>query len=182
MILSWAAWCMRMPAATETLKESTMPAMGMLHRISDAAIASSLTPLQQRRNSLVGCWTIQSTLTQHFVSNLSNMGTIQIPTIINKWRRLLIRLSTFYLWLQGVRGLFQLSLTFANVKAVKYEFRKRRYYYLCDGRDIQVLISKDDSCWYSPVHVMDRYLLKPIHNLNNYKLYISLSNISKTHI
>lgn len=55
---------MRMPAATETLKESTMPAMGMLHRISDAAIASSLTPLQHRRNSLVGCWTIQSTLTQ----------------------------------------------------------------------------------------------------------------------
>ena len=45
-VLSQTAWCMRMPAATETLKESTMPFIGILQSKSDSSRASSLIPLQ----------------------------------------------------------------------------------------------------------------------------------------
>ena len=45
--LSQTAWYMRMPAATETLKESTMPFIGILQCKSDKLKASSLIPLQQ---------------------------------------------------------------------------------------------------------------------------------------
>ena len=44
-ILSQTAWCMSMPAATETLKESTIPFIGMLQCMSDSCKASSVIPL-----------------------------------------------------------------------------------------------------------------------------------------
>jgi hypothetical protein len=47
-VLSQTAWCMRMPAATDTLKESTMPFIGILQCKSDNSRASSLIPLQER--------------------------------------------------------------------------------------------------------------------------------------
>lgn len=46
IVLSQTAWCMRIPAATETLKESTIPLIGILQCISDNSRASSLIPLQ----------------------------------------------------------------------------------------------------------------------------------------
>lgn len=46
-IRSQTAWCMRIPAATETLKESTIPFMGILQCKSDNSKASSLIPLHQ---------------------------------------------------------------------------------------------------------------------------------------
>ena len=45
-VLSQTAWCMRMPAATETLKESTIPFIGILQCKSDNSRASSLIPLE----------------------------------------------------------------------------------------------------------------------------------------
>ncbi|RDX61796.1 hypothetical protein CR513_59941, partial [Mucuna pruriens] len=49
-ILSQTAWCMRIPAATETLKESTIPVIGILQCKSDNSKASSLIPLQQEHS------------------------------------------------------------------------------------------------------------------------------------
>jgi len=43
--LSQTAWCMRIPAATDTLNESTMPFIGTLQCKSDSSRASSLIPL-----------------------------------------------------------------------------------------------------------------------------------------
>jgi hypothetical protein len=44
-IRSQTAWCIRIPAATDTLKESTMPFIGTLQCKSDNFKASSLMPL-----------------------------------------------------------------------------------------------------------------------------------------
>lgn len=49
-VLSQTAWCMTMPAATETLKESTMPFIGILQCKSDSFKASSLIPLIRNNN------------------------------------------------------------------------------------------------------------------------------------
>lgn len=52
-VLSQTAWCMRRPAATETLNESTMPFIGILQCKSDDSRASSLIPLQKTISYLV---------------------------------------------------------------------------------------------------------------------------------